>query len=486
MNNISKRKHILIILGILVLGFGLRLWGINNPVLDFHSWRQSYAATVARNFCYDGMNIFAPRENLFPGFRELEFPIYPYIVAILYKVFGFKEWLGRFVSILFSMGSLFFFYLFVKKFSGKVVAEISLLFMAMLPMTVYYGRTFMPESAMLFFSIAMLYYLSGWIDDEKGLSFFLAVFFASFAYLVKITTLYMLFPVLFLFLDRYGKETFCRRSFYLYLFLSLLPAFLWYYHTHQGFLEHGTGVSIWEIGKDKWGNAEILSQGRFYRMIFLTRLGELMFPYAGYPLVIVGLFLKVRERRELIFRVWFFAVVLYFFVVARGNLVHEYYQIAIIPAGTVFMSRSLIAWWEKLRREKGWYKSPVVWLIILLLAFIPVYSVYRLNERLKVNFSYKIIGELLGRVSDPHDYVLVFDHSEPEVLYYSDRRGWHTRETDFTPEELEMKRKESCKYFVTPLKEFPAVNKRLYDYLGERYNLIEGGENGFIFELSEK
>ena len=49
-----------------------------------------------------------------------------------------------------------------------------------------------------------------------------------------------------------------------------------------------------------------------------------------------------------------------------------------------------------------------------------------------------------------------------------------------------MKRAEGCKYFVTPLKEFPSLNKRLYNYLAERYNLIEGGENGFIFELSEK
>ena len=47
----------LILLLILILALGLRLYHVTYPYLDHHSWRQTEAASIARNFYRDGFNI---------------------------------------------------------------------------------------------------------------------------------------------------------------------------------------------------------------------------------------------------------------------------------------------------------------------------------------------------------------------------------------------------------------------------------------------
>jgi hypothetical protein len=37
------------------------------------------------------------------GYVACEFPAYQFIVAVLYRVFGLHEWVGKLVSILFSI-----------------------------------------------------------------------------------------------------------------------------------------------------------------------------------------------------------------------------------------------------------------------------------------------------------------------------------------------------------------------------------------------
>ncbi|GIS84297.1 MAG: hypothetical protein CM1200mP16_05970 [Nitrospina sp.] len=85
----------------------------------------------------------------------LNFP-FTYLVALLYKIFGFNEILGRLVAI--ALDGLDLVSLSFRKtlFRRNFVLVACALF-AVLPFSVYYSRTFMPESAMIFFSISMVY-----------------------------------------------------------------------------------------------------------------------------------------------------------------------------------------------------------------------------------------------------------------------------------------------------------------------------------------
>src|SRR3989344_276658 len=79
-----------LILLIIVAGFAVRLYRIDNPVADWHSWRQADTAAVTRNFYRFGFTPLTPRYDDLSniqtgkdnphGYRFVEFPIYNSVV----------------------------------------------------------------------------------------------------------------------------------------------------------------------------------------------------------------------------------------------------------------------------------------------------------------------------------------------------------------------------------------------------------------------
>ena len=121
-----------ILWGVFFIALVFRLWGVTNPLLDFHGWRQTLTATIAYNFYADGMDLFNTRPNMINSIYHFEFPLYTYLVALLYEFFGFHEIFGRIVAIAFSMGSLWFLYLLGKRYFDKTSAIVACGFFAVL------------------------------------------------------------------------------------------------------------------------------------------------------------------------------------------------------------------------------------------------------------------------------------------------------------------------------------------------------------------
>ena len=101
-----------IFLFIFILGVGVRALNIWRPV-DRPTWRESDEAGIARNYYREGMNIFYPKVDWrgdTAGYAEMEFPLYPWLIALSYKIFGFHEFIGRVISFLFSLLTLWIFF----------------------------------------------------------------------------------------------------------------------------------------------------------------------------------------------------------------------------------------------------------------------------------------------------------------------------------------------------------------------------------------
>ena len=193
-------------------------------------WRQCDTASIARNFYYNGMNIFYPQvmqggttEGYIGG---TEFQIYPFTVAILYQIFGVHEYLGRLVSILAFCGGAFFLYRLSRKYVDKTTSLIALLFYTFNPYIFFYSRSFQPDSSMLFFSIAMLYFFSEWIDKGKWWRFVLMTLFATLAFLTKLPTVCLGLPLLYLCLRKYKINFIIQWKLWLFAALSLTVTFL--------------------------------------------------------------------------------------------------------------------------------------------------------------------------------------------------------------------------------------------------------------------
>ena len=407
--------------GIFFIALAFRLWGATNPLLDFHGWRQTLTATMAYNFYADGMNLFNPRPNMINSIYHFEFPLYTYLVALLYKIFGFHEIFGRVVAIAFSMGSIWFLYLLGKRYFDATSAIVACGFFAVLPFSVYYSRTFMPESAMLFFSISMVYMFACWLDTGKWSDFIFAWLFATLAFLVKLPTLYMGGPLLFLAWNKFRGKIFYQPRLYLFVVMVLVPPALWYSYIARLQFETYGGSNVWLDMLKDW---EVLLTLRYWKLIFWTRLVEKMFAFTVFPFLVLGMRAATQNKERYVLHTWFFSVCAYFVIAAKYNFIHEYYQVPIIPVGCLFAGK-FIADFYRQNASGAWNKSSKVWVVLIMVVFIPIHSIYKLNKRLNYNDTYIKIGAEIKENTEPDGLIIANQvNASPQIFYYGQRKGW--------------------------------------------------------------
>jgi len=484
-NILKPDTHAKALLYIFLIALAFRLWGVTHPLLDFHSWRQTLTATIAKNFFTGGMNLLHPATNWAEEHYEFEFQIYPYLVALLYKVFGFHDLLGRLTAIAFSLGSMWMLYLLGKRYFDKTVAVIAAGAFAILPLSVFYTRAFMPESAMLFFSIGMLYFFTRWLDTDSWRDFLLASVFTTFTFLIKLPTLYMGGPLLFLAVLKWRGAIFTQYKLYLFVLLILVPPFLWYSHMADLHAQAHNGASIW-IGNDKLANSDILLDFKFYKLIFWTRLGEKMFAFTGFAFLVLGMAAKVDRREQYLFHVWFVSVCAYFLIAAVGNQVHEYYQLPIIPVGCIFIGRFLGKFYET-HEPFAWKKDVTAGLVLLMILFIPIHSVYKLNKRLNYSLDYMNIGATLRENTRPDELILLQDigGQRPHTFYYSDRKGWTLGYGQkLKPQDIEDYMSKGAAYYGMVQVNLETDNKELFDYLSKAHELRIQNARMTLFKLT--
>ncbi len=154
--NIKYLEYFLLSL-LLILGFLVRLYKINNPIADWHSWRQADTASVTRIYLEKGINLLYPRyqdissiqTGIFnpQGYRFVEFPLYNAIHAVLVRTFPMitlEVW-GRLLSITCTLISAVFLFLIGKRYLGKWGGLLSSFFFLFIPFNIYFTRVILPE-----------------------------------------------------------------------------------------------------------------------------------------------------------------------------------------------------------------------------------------------------------------------------------------------------------------------------------------------------
>src|SRR6266550_1265733 len=141
----TKKTLLLLLLLILLGGSLVRLYRFNNPIADWHSWRQADTSAVSRNFVEHGFDLLHPRMNNISnvqsglenpqGYFFAEFPLYNATQAGLFIHFGgltLEEW-GRIVTMLTSVLAGLFLYLIVTHHSNKTLGLLTTFFYLFIP-----------------------------------------------------------------------------------------------------------------------------------------------------------------------------------------------------------------------------------------------------------------------------------------------------------------------------------------------------------------
>ena len=159
---------------------------------SIHQWAQCDRGSVALNFYQTGVDVLHPRTHNIEnnsGISGMEFPLIQIVVAVLYRIFGFHEYLYRLVVfITFFTGVVFSFKLCRLFLHNDFLSAIPSFLIVSSPVLAYYALTFLPEAASLGLAfIAWYYFILQYKKKEKHTG--KIVIFSMISALIKITSL---------------------------------------------------------------------------------------------------------------------------------------------------------------------------------------------------------------------------------------------------------------------------------------------------------
>ncbi|HZY99110.1 MAG TPA: glycosyltransferase family 39 protein [Candidatus Baltobacteraceae bacterium] len=448
---------------VLAIAVALRLKGIHDPILDHPGWRQGDTASIARNFFRLQYNVMYPQTTYNgppPNYVELELQIVPFMAATLYKIFGLHEVFGRLISIAFSAGTVVVIALFGRwLFTSSLAGLIAAFFFAVYPGSVYYGRAFMPDTAMVFFLTAALYAVTRFLlENERMEPRALARVGAllTFAYLAKPVAVAGFVPVLCAVWDRVRSGLHARVT-ALGVLLIVPLLILWLYDRRVA----SYAEWHWSSGIMRLHVLPALQSSFTGLPAFLEKFGEFRFALgmlrstilgtAGFCLAIASFVALpwIAARSRTMLWGWLGAGLAYVFVVVTVERV-DYYMLLLVPLCALMTGGALAAYVRSISATS--LASAARYALIAIVPILGVVVLFQGVATAKPYYAYNKAAYrnaiALDRRLD-RNALVVIGHYGPDVQYYIDRFGWEEDPALWTPFDEQSAIRKGSRYFIS-------------------------------------
>jgi hypothetical protein len=469
---------------LLCAAVAIRLVRISEPFVDWWSWRQADTATIAQNFYLHGFNIFYPQirwAGSEPGYVGTEFPLIPFIAALLYTLFGVSEWIGRSISVLFFAVSVPFLYLLVKAVSNRRSALLAGAAYALAPLSIFASRVFMSDMASLSFSIAAVFLFSQWLqrEDDKWL-FIGAALATSVSILTKLPAIIIGVPLSHMAWVRYGGQLVRQPRLLRFTALALAPPVAWYAHAYL--------VSVSYPPYHMFGGDGLtIEEPAFYFSMLWQTLNVHLTPVLSFA-ALVGLCVRRASRYGRVFHWWLAAIALFALIAGFGNR-HPWYQLPVVPAAAAFAGMGCDAVIRQCAKLVGLRLATLLvclpfFGLLGVLSFVsvaPMYDAWRMPS-LKA-------GREVDRIAPIGALIIVTDDGDPTALYYAQRNGWHLwraagSQADIA--EIERLKRQGATYLVFTRNGFWLDDDNEFSSsVRSRYRPVRETEDFNIFDLTQ-
>ncbi|MDO8451966.1 MAG: glycosyltransferase family 39 protein [bacterium] len=420
-------KHSLLCISFLV-AFLVRLYGFGKPIADWHSFRQSDTAAVARNYLKFGVDPLRPRHDDLSniqsgkdnpeGYRMVEFPLYQ-LIAVSFSHLPIKlpieAWL-RLTTIFASSGVSVLLGLLVWRFVSPLAGGISAFTYALLPYSIYYGRTVLPDTLMVFFSVVSVYCLVRSIDRDEwiGRWFILSAVAGASALLVKPVGVFLFGPLGYLFLVRPNKRIGSVLAPIVFCLIAFLPVWLW----RQWILQFPEGIPVYGW---LFNDGNIRFKGAWFYWIFAERIAKLILGYWGVVPLVLGFLVRPEKKERFIFMTWIAGGLSYVAILAAGNVRHDYYQILLLPMISVYVGKGL-AYILTERRFIPVIRYSLGGVVVL---FMGMFSWYTIRTYYWINKPEIVeAGKAADQILPKDAKVIASYNGDTTFLYQINRQGW--------------------------------------------------------------
>ncbi|MDF2889971.1 MAG: glycosyl transferase family 39 [Clostridia bacterium] len=473
-----RNRQLWIVVLVFLFIFILRIPYINNSTAEMGElWRQTDTESIARNFIKYKFNIFYPQFNydgVPPIYVQLEFQITTFLIAILYKVFGYHIWLARLVPISFFMLSVYYLYLVAKIFFPMPQSLLVIMIYSILPINIYFSRAIMPEAALLCFFNGAFYFFLKWRDNQHFSTLIIAALFTCLAISQKLPAAFMGLAMIAMCLEKYSFKILKQWQLWVFAAISLIPNLLYFLWlgtiAEQKFV---TGIAVKHI-IPKFLTAMNSTEAMKF---FTEKLPEAF----GKPILFLALIgmLTVLHKKERPLLYWAVAMLLEVLLIV-SVIKFKYYLIMLAPILALLAGKIIGMLWNK---------HYIIKAVLLLLIFAFAYHSYlSVQKEFEVQHWLIQAAEIIDTYTQPQDLIIISTF-HPVILTLSDRAGWranlkyHEHIPKEMVEEMNYYIQQGADYFLV-YKNYIYNDKGSYlKYLNENFEKKSYGKDFVMYKL---
>ena len=265
------------------------------------------------------------------------------------------------LSILFSMGTLVATHGLGRRLFDAPTGRAAAFLLAISPSSVFFGRAFISDTPMVFFSVAALWGLATYARTHDRRAAWWGIGSAALACMVKIPAVLIFAPIAWLAWHDVRRETtpetwgarlgshvqaLLHPVWIAAIAIPFAGTALWYWHGDRIFHRTGLGQAIFHpsggyapdvamamgpvMGVSHWSTFHQLADPEFYSTL-LDRTYYLHLTPVGFGLALFGLVICRARSASSVVLVWLAAVLLFIFASAEGNRYHEFHQLPMLP-----------------------------------------------------------------------------------------------------------------------------------------------------------
>ena len=493
------KNSFLLWLFVFVLGAGLRTMHLFHPI-DSGSWRENDVASIARNYYRGGMDFLHPQidwRGTGPGYAEMELPVYPYMIAICYKIFGFHESAGRIISFLFSIAALLVFFRLSQRLLKPNGALIASLFFALSPILLFTSNSLQPESVMFFFYVSTAYLFVRWLDSDTWLNYILSTACLTLALLSKLTAGHIGLLLLFLIIQERNIRYLFNWKVLLMGFISLAISGVWYVYAHGLYLQYGNSLGV--SNEYHWIGSDFFTNRQFILGIIMLEIKNVIMLPALF--IIAAAFFVLKPFKENGFRfglIWIVAVWVFYILACRTTSSYWafYYHIFSVPAISILFGYSFAQFYEKYAYQK---MNKLV--VVSLLSVISLSQLYffakatkRLSPEIDTSEYYANVPQL-KKLIPPHTTILVsggnrlgktghpIAYNSSYFYYWLDCTGFNLCGEDQNIEKVRSFKDKGAQFFIAE-KAWVATAGGFESDLRKDFSPVYESDNIILFKLT--
>jgi 4-amino-4-deoxy-L-arabinose transferase-like glycosyltransferase len=477
----SKYKS-LVLLGVLILAFLLRIPQLNLPAIGYHNMKENEYISMAKKML-ETKNLTTRDVYFYNAFNDKkEFDLYPqvpfvaYQILLGYRLFGDNLWFPRLINILFMLAAILCVFYIAYVFTQEHIYSIaSAILLSVLPLGVYFARNLQAESGVFFFMcLGNLLWL-------KFIKDFRRIYFWGFSFAFVITAAYkMAFLIGFLplFLLLPYKEYFSRRKIRGILLDSVIfiVPFL-FFLLYCG----ATGQTSFSSCENR------LSLFRIFTLSYWQKHGPVIWYYAKsenftfvyFLLFVAGIvlvWLNLKNNKSLFaryLRAWSIMIIPYFMVFNDYLNQHNYYQMPFLGMFVLTVVYTL----KELSVFTGSYLGIKENLKTFTLLFLIIFVFSAAEIRISILKYFKVIypgtdevGRLLKGMTgkDEKFFIYTFNQGYAPCVYAERRCGWVKPLEEFKKTEEDSHVRYIVIYPIYFIKKIP---QDTWDYISENYHV---------------